>query len=361
MPTPSPARLAALPTDYARLGLAPAAITPWEDGRRTDGRPGTYEWWYFDAHLDDGAKLVIVFFNKPVVGVEAGLAPQVTLTLDWPDGRRIEKLYRAPAAAYQAAPTGCDVRIGPHTFRGDLHTYQIHVAFDDVAADLTLTGTVPAWRPASGYLVFGPQAEHYFAWLPAVPQGTVSGTLVLGGQAAARTGSGYHDHNWGNRSMVRLLHHWYWARGQIGDYTLIASHIIAEKRYGYTPFPVFMLAQGDRLLADDARRVKFTAREVAPDLATGKPVAAVTVYEYRAAATRYVLTFTRRQTILRMKLVESIGGVRGMLARLVGFDGAFLRFTGDLTLARYGGVTLAEEQHAEAIWEEMYFGHTRPE
>ena len=72
-------------------------------------------------------------------------------------------------------------------------------------------------------------------------------------------------------------------------------------------------------------------------------------------------TFTRRQTILRMKLVESIAGVRGVLARLIGFDGAFLRFTGDLTLARYSGATLAEEQHAEAIWEEMYFGHARPE
>jgi predicted secreted hydrolase len=26
----------------------------WEDGIRTSGEKGTYEWWYFDAHLDDG-------------------------------------------------------------------------------------------------------------------------------------------------------------------------------------------------------------------------------------------------------------------------------------------------------------------
>ena len=42
--------------DYERLGLARHDIKAWEDGARTDDRPGTYEWWYFDAHLDDGAR-----------------------------------------------------------------------------------------------------------------------------------------------------------------------------------------------------------------------------------------------------------------------------------------------------------------
>ena len=58
-----------------------------------------------------------------------------------------------------------------------------------------------------------------------------------------------------------------------------------------------------------------------------------------------------------MKFLEEIGGLRGLLARLVGFDGAFLRFTGDLTLDCYDGETLTTSQHAEAIWELMYFGH----
>jgi transposase-like protein len=48
------------PQDYARLGLARKEIKPWEDGARTDDRPGSYEWWYFDAHLVDGTKLVVV-------------------------------------------------------------------------------------------------------------------------------------------------------------------------------------------------------------------------------------------------------------------------------------------------------------
>jgi hypothetical protein len=46
--------------DYQRLGLSRTSIEPWEDGARTDNSPGTYEWRYFDAHLTDGVKLVLV-------------------------------------------------------------------------------------------------------------------------------------------------------------------------------------------------------------------------------------------------------------------------------------------------------------
>ncbi len=55
--------LASSPADYQRLGLSPASIEPWEDGARTDGSAGTYEWWYFDAHLAGGAKLVVTFMS----------------------------------------------------------------------------------------------------------------------------------------------------------------------------------------------------------------------------------------------------------------------------------------------------------
>ena len=52
--------------DYERLKLARDSVAPWEDAARTDNRRGTYEWWYFDSHLDDGSTLVVVFMNKPV-------------------------------------------------------------------------------------------------------------------------------------------------------------------------------------------------------------------------------------------------------------------------------------------------------
>ena len=69
------ADMADSPADYQRLGLSPTSIAPWEDGARTDDSAGTYEWWYFDAHLADGAKLVVAFMNKDLADpAEAAVA-----------------------------------------------------------------------------------------------------------------------------------------------------------------------------------------------------------------------------------------------------------------------------------------------
>jgi hypothetical protein len=58
------ARLGSTSEDYERIGIQRDHVLLWEDGARTDGSAGTYEWWYFDVRLDDGAKLVVVFFTK---------------------------------------------------------------------------------------------------------------------------------------------------------------------------------------------------------------------------------------------------------------------------------------------------------
>jgi hypothetical protein len=42
--TTAPARLGSSPGDYARIGVEPRAIKLWEDGMRTDGSRGTFEW-----------------------------------------------------------------------------------------------------------------------------------------------------------------------------------------------------------------------------------------------------------------------------------------------------------------------------
>src|SRR5260370_30991316 len=51
-------RLADRPADYERLGIAPVEIAEFEDGQRIGTERGCYEWWYFDAHLDDSATVV---------------------------------------------------------------------------------------------------------------------------------------------------------------------------------------------------------------------------------------------------------------------------------------------------------------
>src|SRR5205085_2357245 len=158
----------------------------------------------------------------------------------------------------------------------------IHVESEEMVVDATVMGTAPAWRPETGCLFFGKREEYYFAWLPSVPQGDTHVTITLsGGEPQHYTGIGYHDHNWGNISMLKLMHDWYWARGTIANYTLIASYITAEQRYG----------------------------------------------------------------------------IKALLARLLRVDGAYLRFTGQLSLEHYQADILVETQRDEALWELMYFGH----
>ena len=120
--------MASSPADYERLGLSPTSIAPWEDGARTDDSPGTYEWWYFDAHLADGAKLVVAFMNKDIATPHKPLCPLLRLNLDLPDGRHFEKLVHHPSADWSAAKDHADVHFRQNRFAGDLHRYRIQAA-----------------------------------------------------------------------------------------------------------------------------------------------------------------------------------------------------------------------------------------
>jgi hypothetical protein len=77
--------------------------------------------------------------------------------------------------------------------------------------------------------------------------------------------------------MPQLIHHWYWVRAEAGGYCVIASHITAERKYGHTEAPIFMLARDGKIAADDSALVRFerTGEHLAP--VTGKPVADTTV------------------------------------------------------------------------------------
>jgi hypothetical protein len=55
-------------------------------------------------------------------------------------------------------------------------------------------------------------------------------------------------------------------------------------------------------------------------------------------------------------VIESLKGPRRALAQLAGFDGAYLRFTGQVTVERLTHEAETESVSAPALWELMYFG-----
>ncbi|MDR0526821.1 MAG: hypothetical protein LBG79_03255 [Spirochaetaceae bacterium] len=354
-------RLGALPEHYAKLGLQKGDIAQWEDGTRTNsGERGTYEWWYFDAHLEDGTNLVIVFYTKPLMSPQCPPDPNIAFDLNTPDGKKYSEVYRpAKGEVFTASKESCDVRIGSCYFKGNLREYEIYCRTKTVEAKVTLKSNVPPWRPETGHIFFGDNDEHYFAWLPSVPEGVVQAEITKDGQTFTLSGTGYHDHNWGNINMLKVMHHWYWGRARVGDYRLITSYIWAEEKYGYNTFPIFMIAGENKILADDGAKLCFSAEQEFIEKETGKPVHDLLVYDYRDGNTRYLISYKRRQSILNFLLVNSVSGVLRLLAKLSGFDGAYHRFTGGVIIERLEDGKVVEKLEAPALWELMYFGKAR--
>jgi predicted secreted hydrolase len=260
---PKPVIFAVGPEHLKREGLT-ETVTIRENALRAPTNHGTFEWWYFDAHFDDTTTAVIVYATKPIINPGVPLTPNLSLTITRADGTKIAEFAIPPADQFAASSEMCDVRIGPswvrQTGQGTCWTFSLHAETTNLAANLTFTGLVPPWRPGAGKSYFG-DLDHYFAWLPSIPFGTVEGTLTYDGQTRNVRGTGYHDHNWGNVALPSVMDHWYWGRAHVGNYTLIFVEQIALKKYGSTRMPVFLLAKGEKVLVDDARYLTMQARD----------------------------------------------------------------------------------------------------
>ena len=76
----------------------------------------------------------------------------------------------------------CDVVYGNNSFKGNLQNYTIKIDpddFDGIGINLNLKSTLKPYRPQDGIIKAG---DDYFAWLSAVPNGVVSGDLIVNGK-----------------------------------------------------------------------------------------------------------------------------------------------------------------------------------
>ncbi len=238
----------------AKFGLDAKTVAVWEDGFRTHAETEhSFEWWYFDMHLDDGSTVVVVFNSKPHTNPDGPLKPSVLVIYHGVDGTTFRVDIPFEADQFSASVDGCDVTIGRNTVSGDLATYTMHVEHEDFACDLTIRRGTVSWRPGAGISYLNLAQTHYLGWVVPVPYGTVSGTVTEKGTARAVTGTGYHDHNWGNAVMNSMLDHWYWGRAHIDDFTVVYVRMTTKGIFGLgsVNIPTFFLAKGDTILTDD--------------------------------------------------------------------------------------------------------------
>lgn len=356
-------KLAYLSKDYKKYGLQATNVPEvWEDGLRTTGGKGSYEWWYFDTHLEDGSSAVIVFFTKDFVQAHKELTPTISLNIDRPDGskivRRIE--YKANEASY--LKDSCHVQIGKSYFKGNLKEYVLHFEDEGLIIDAKLTRQTNSWRPKTGHVVFGAKEEDYFAWLVPVPQGKVEFSYSLGEEKKQLKGNGYHDHNWGNVSIMKLFNHWYWSRAKVGPYNIIAFDMIAEKKYNKEPIIMLNISKDGETVADNEEVVNVyrSYGRLHPELKKDISDDLLWVYDNPKDGRRYEYYLFREKSMLEvdmLKVVVPSGFIRFFVRALTGFTGSYYRFTGPTVLRVFKDNVLVEEHSTEdSIWELMYFG-----
>ena len=339
------------------LGLK-KEIQVFEDGLRTEAKAGNYEWWYFDSKYADGSSLVIIFFTKPVTSNSKKYKPHVTLSYTSASGEEIREYYESKD--YSFSKEQCDVRIGDCYLKGDLSHYDIYFKNEQVECKLTLDASVPSWRPEGGHILFG--KKDYFAWLPSVPEGKVAGELITKKEAIKLSGTGYRDHNWGNKLMILLLNDWYWGRAKIGDYVVVSSYIYANKKDNYKATPVFMLAKDGRIITGDAfKYLSYEEKDHKKDPYTKRYVANTLIYEYNDKENdiHYRITYKKDGDVERHRMRDIVGKPLAVFFYLLGFRGSYHRMSGIAILDRFEKDQIVEHIESKAMWEQMCFKKDR--
>lgn len=238
---------------------------PAEDGDHYRSEPNFFEWWYFDAALEDGSYLVVVFHSSLYNTVDH--KPTLDLRYYPPHGFPIIAMGRFNRSAYCAALNRCWVRIGDCLAIDEGDRYRLSLHHEPLAVELTFWPQLPGWKAGTGHLFADPVSGHHFDWVVPLPRAHVEGTLTVAGQRRAVVGNGYHDHNWGNVYLPAAFSRWTWGRVLAGDWTLIFGDVVGR---GTSPAHItpFMLARGDEILLT-TDRICINGEEPAREPRTG--------------------------------------------------------------------------------------------
>jgi hypothetical protein len=119
-----------------------------------------------------------------------------------------------------------------------------------------------------------------------------------------------------------------------------------------------MIAKNGEIIGDNSNHtLKFMPEDRYVDEYTGKPVYNKVIYEYTAeSGDLYRITYDRKGDINETRFVDVLPKPLGVLAKLIGFNGGYLRFEGTATIERIVNSTIVEKVSDPAVWELMYFG-----
>lgn len=177
-----------------------------------------YEWWYFDARMENGYSCVATFhwlnaFIKPHI-------PTVQLFIYTPEGKKYVGMAAVKPEDCHSSSLSCDVEMGESFARQENNTYKINMRTKHLGVDLLYHRRIPGWKQdGTGYLYDDGLKKQ--GWIIAAPRSDVEGTLYIDGESVPVKGQGYHDKNWGNSHIYDCFSGWYWGRLYDPEFTLI--------------------------------------------------------------------------------------------------------------------------------------------
>lgn len=176
------------------------------------------EWWYFDATLNDGYTMQIIYQIYSMVQQHF-----VVMKLNlYHHGEHIikkEQVY-LPHQVYFSTVTPRIIldnkEVLSATMNNDQFEYQLNLDFDSIHTEFTFTGCTPGWK---GEL---PMSK----WIVALPRAEVTGFIQVDQNTLQFTGVGYHDHNAEITAEVGLFFGWYWGKIHEQGVTITWSDIM---------------------------------------------------------------------------------------------------------------------------------------
>lgn len=230
-----------------------------EDGAHWLPGDKFFEWWYFDAHLDNGYQVVIAWHTRLFNVISR---PSILTThLYSPEGQKAVQLTVLKPGEVKSAVERCDVQMGASRVWDAGDRYIIHLEQERIRASLEYYKEVEGVQIGTGILFADDASGQSFHWVIPMPRARVVGQVWVDGECIAASGVGYHDHNWGNLDLGDAFPRWIWGRAAAGDYTLVFGNLLG--RGTNAQVTLLGLWQGSRLaLCTNQHITHFTESEL---------------------------------------------------------------------------------------------------
>ncbi len=231
-------------------------FTPRDDAFHPCAVPGAWEWWYFDAKLDNGYLMAGSFhFGSPRLPANSDVR-FIEIGIYDPEGNRRMVRKRFDTEVCTASEEFCKVSMGHNVIEGQIPTYHIFFSEKNQGCDLTYESMVEGYIPEGQGLDAQPFDPAVYApgtapgWVVPQCRAKVSGTITWDGNEIEVSGEGYRDHNFAHQPLSEAagVENVFWTKFYMGEWTLNVDAGRKTRKNGFAPMGKLILYKNKEII-----------------------------------------------------------------------------------------------------------------